>query len=293
MFSLFKKAEFTIYHLLFILLYNLSIIYDFLVWSWAYFSRISQGWLLSVSALTAPEPTVIHCWISKCVCFCVRVERAVMSVAYRFTLSLLMSFWLPPSGVSALPRHIYQRTDKYPHVLPAISAPHPLSVSQSELSPAITHPLFLAFCPASFPTISAEILIPLLLRSELSLQPRWVAHDSHTQLQTQNCTEIKAKGLQTNIIKFELSSDDRPVAPLILSSLVRCPAGLPGAGTSTIGYSWFLMGPSCELASATSVWMRSQTWMRSSLSANKYRVTPAQFPLWTSKPVFFCVLLSV
>ena len=133
-----------------------------------------QGWLLSVSALTVPEPPVIRCWTNKCMCFSVRVETQVMSVSKRETLSIQMSFCSSPL-VSMLffPAYcIYQRTDKCPDVLPAISASHPLSVSQSELSLAVTHPVFLSFCPASFPTISVEILIPLLLRSELSLQPR-------------------------------------------------------------------------------------------------------------------------
>ena len=51
------------------------------------------------------------------------------------------------------------------------------------------------------------------------------------------CIEKKAKRLQTKIIKPELSSGGRLAAKVILSSLVRCPAGLPGVGTCMIGYS--------------------------------------------------------
>lgn len=204
-------------------------------------------------------------------------------------------FLASPSGVNALPRHIYQRTDKCPDVLSAISAPHPLSVSQLEPPPRRRHSsslslLLSSFLPdyisGDFDSITAEVRTFFAAK----VSGTWFAH-TLLQVYTQKCIEIKAKGLQTNIIKFELSSGGRLAAPLILSSLARCPTGLPGAGTCMIGYSWYLMGPSCELVSATRVWMRSQTWMRSSLGGHKY-ITTAQFPLWTYKPVFFCNLPS-
>lgn len=65
---------------------------------------------------------------------------------------------------------------------------------------------------------------------------RFVHTHTVLQVKTQKYIEIKAMGLRTNIIKFALSSGGRLAAPLMLSSVVRCPAGLPGAGTRMIGY---------------------------------------------------------
>lgn len=83
---------------------------------------------------------------------------------------------------------------------------------------------------------------------------------AHTILQmyTQKCIEIKAKGLQTDIMKFELSWGGWVAAPFIQLSLGRCPAGLPRCRNV---HNWLFLIPNKSLlwASATSLWMWSQT----------------------------------
>lgn len=138
-----------------------------------------------------------HCWIYKFVCVCVCVERAVMSVAQRFTLSLLVSFWLPPV-VSMLSLATYisenwqmsQCPPRYLCLTPSVGLPIGTFHRRHSSS------FFLSFCPDSFPTISVEILIPLLLRSELSLKPRWLAHDLHTHCASGEDTEMHGNKVQ-------------------------------------------------------------------------------------------------
>lgn len=136
-------AEFSIYHLLSFLLYNLSIIYYYFVCSWASLSKIDAGWLLSVSAPAVPAPPVIHCWIYKCACFCVCGGSSNVSSTEIHPVTPHV-FLASPSGVRALPCHI-QRTDKRPDVLPAISASHPcLSPNRNSPPPS----LILSFSPS-------------------------------------------------------------------------------------------------------------------------------------------------
>lgn len=161
-----------------------------------------------------------------------------MSVAQRFTLSLLMSFWLPPV-VSMRSLATYRELTNAPMSSP-LSLPHTLCLSPSRNSPPpsliLSFSLLFSFLPdyisGDFDSITAEV------RAFFAAKVSGTRF-AHTllQVQTQKCIEIKAKGLQMNIIKFELSSGGRLAAPLILSSLVRCPAGLQGAGTCMISYS--------------------------------------------------------
>lgn len=120
---------------------------------------------------------------------------------------------------------------------------------------------------------------------------------AHTILQmyTQKYMEIKAKGLQTDIMKFELSWGGRVVAPFIQLSLGRCPAGLPGAGTCIIGYSLYLIRHSCqslppvyECGVRLNVKRFSQRNRNTARKCSPFAISPLQ----KSKPVFFHRLTS-
>lgn len=203
------------------------------------------------------------------VCVCVRWKDSPCHSSCLFGV---------PRWCQSSPSQHISESWQMPRCPPAISASHPLSVSQSELSSAVTHPLFLSFYPASSPTISVEILIPLLLRSELSFQTRWVAHNLHTHCcrctHTHKCIEIKARGLQTDIIKFELSWGGRVAAPFRLPSLVRWPAGVSGAGTNV--HQWLLLIPN-----GLFLLMNVESgWMWRSLSIHRCRNTAwVPFPI--------------
>lgn len=82
------------------------------------------------STRTTSDPLLDIC---VCVCFCGHVERAVMSVAQRFTLSLLMSFWLPPV-VSLLSLATYIRELTNAPMSPPLSLPHTLCLSPNRNS---------------------------------------------------------------------------------------------------------------------------------------------------------------
>lgn len=139
-------AEFSIYHFLFILFFNLSIIYYFFVWSWVSFCKINAPRMVAICVSTNCTRTTTVGYISVCLFLSACGESSNVSGTEIHPVTPHV-FLASPSGVNALPRHIYQRTDKCPDVLSAISAPHPLSVSQLEPPPPPPS-LILSFSPS-------------------------------------------------------------------------------------------------------------------------------------------------
>lgn len=144
-----------------------------------------------------------------------------MSVAQRFTLSLLMSFWLPPV-VSMLSLATYISENWQMSQCP----PCYLCLTPSVGLPIRT---FHRRHSSSFFSPSAQLPSRLYQwrfwfhycwgQSFLWSQGEWHTICTHIVLQvkTQKCMEIKFKGLQTNIIKFELSSGGRLAAHTVIS----------------------------------------------------------------------------
>lgn len=171
-----------------------------------------------------------------------------------------MSFWRPPV-VSVLPltAHIRELTNapmspRYLCLTPSVCLPiGTLLCCHSSSLPVLLSSFLPDYISGDFDSITAEV------RAFFSDKVSG-AQFAHTLLQvyTHKCIEIKARGLQTDILKFELSWGGRVAAPLMQPSLVRCPAGVPGAGTNV--HQWLLLIPNGLFlhASATSLWMWSQ-----------------------------------
>lgn len=102
-----------------------------------------------LSALTVPEPPVSHCWIYKFVCVCLCGESSNVSGTEVHPV-IPRVFLASPSGVNALPRHIYIRELTNVPMSSLLSLPHTLCRSPNRNFPPPSLIRFFSLLLSSF-----------------------------------------------------------------------------------------------------------------------------------------------